>query len=259
LLQLSQMKDVLVATKDIPANTIVDESLIQKRQVPSTYMQPGAIGDVEAVKGRVTAIPVPMGAQVINTYLQDSGRAALAFDVPRGRRAITIAVNDVTGVAGLARPGNFVDVLGTFSFGRPTSYQGGQLVFADEKTETRLLLQNLQVAAVEKERKRDRPVPRRYTTVEEAEERAQAEQEEAIAAQQRSVSTVTLMATPDEAQQLVLAQEVGSLTLMLRSNIDAGQVVDLGSLDTIGLLKVPIPLKPRPRPSWREMRGSTPF
>ena len=102
-------------------------------------------------------------------------------------------------------------------------------------------------------------MPRRYTTVEEAQERAQAEQEEAIAAQQRSVSTVTLMATPDEAQQLVLAQEVGSLTLMLRSNIDAGQVVDLGSLDTIGLLKVPIPLKPRPRPSWREMRGSTPF
>jgi pilus assembly protein CpaB len=259
LLQLSQMKDVLVATKDIPANTIIDEQLVQRRQVPSTYMQPGAIGDVEAVKGRVTSIPIPLGAQIINTYLQDSGRAALAFDVPRGRRAITIGVSDVTGVSGLARPGNFVDILGTFSFGRPTTYQGGQLVYADEKTETRLLLQNLQVAAVEKEKKRDRPVPRRYTTVEEAEERAQMEQEEAIASQQRSVSNVTLMATPDEAQQLVLAQEVGTLTLMLRSNIDAGQVVDLGSLDTIGLLKVPIPLKPRPRPSWREMRGSTPF
>ncbi len=157
LLQLSQMKDVLVATKDIPANTIIDEQLVQRRQVPSTYMQPGAIGDVEAVKGRVTSIPIPLGAQIINTYLQDSGRAALAFDVPRGRRAITIAVSDVTGVAGLARPGNFVDILGTFSFGRPTTYQGGQLVYADEKTETRLLLQNLQVAAVEKERKRDRP------------------------------------------------------------------------------------------------------
>ena len=34
LLQLSQMKDVLVATKDIPANTIIDESLVQRRQVP---------------------------------------------------------------------------------------------------------------------------------------------------------------------------------------------------------------------------------
>ena len=209
LLQLSQMKDVMVATKDIPANTIMDESLVQRRQVPSTYMQPGALSDAEAVKGRVTSIPIPLGAQILNTYLQDSGRAALAFDVPRGRRAVTIAVNDVTGIAGLARPGNFVDVLGTFSFGRPTNYQGGQLVFADEKTETRMLLQNLQVAAIEKERKRDRPIPRRYTTVEEAQERAQAEQEEAIAAQQRSVSTVTLMATPDEAQQLVLAQEVG--------------------------------------------------
>ena len=61
LLQLSQMKDVLVATKDIPANTIIDEQLVQRRQVPSTYMQPGAIGDVEAVKGRVTSIPDSAG------------------------------------------------------------------------------------------------------------------------------------------------------------------------------------------------------
>ena len=129
--------------------------------------------------------------------------------MPRGRRAITIAVSGVTGVAGLARPGNFVDILGTFSFGRPTSYQGGQLVYADEKTETRLLLQNLQVAAVERGSARAGPC-RAPLRERRGSRRAARPMEEGAAAQrERSVSTVTLMATPDEAQQLVLAQEVG--------------------------------------------------
>jgi pilus assembly protein CpaB len=260
LLQLSQMKDVVVATQDILANTIIDEQLVIRKQVPSTYVQPRALSDVSEVRGRVTAVPVPSGAQILSTYLEDAGRVALAYDVPRGRRAITIAVSDVTGIAGLMRPGNFVDVLGTFQFGRPTGFQGGQMVFADEKTETRLMLQNLQVAAVEKEHSRERPAPHRFTTAEEAQERAALDEEEANAARERSVSTVTLLATPEEAQQLVLAQEIGTLTLMLRSNLDAGQVVDIGSLDTLGLLKVPIPVKPRPRPSWREYRGTlSPF
>ena len=62
--------------------------------------------------------------------------------------------------------------------------------------------------------------------------------------------------TPEQVQEIVLAQEVGSLSLSLRSNLDAGEVVDLERLDTLKLLQVEIPLKPRPGPSWREIRGS---
>jgi pilus assembly protein CpaB len=261
LLELAETRDVLVASRDILPNTIIDEQLVLKKRVPTAYVQPQSLTDVNEVRGRVAAVPIPSGAQILGTYLEEGGRMALAYEVPRGRRAVTVAVDEVTGVAGLARPGNFVDILGTFQFGRPTGFQGGQMVYADEKTETRLLLQNIQVVAVQREHRRGGPPPRRYTTEAEAQQQAkqQAEQEQLAQRSERTVSTVTVLASPEQSQQLVLAQELGTLTLILRSNLDAGQVVDLGSLDALGLLKVPIPVKPKARPAWREFRGSMPF
>ena len=60
---------------------------------------------------------------------------------------------------------------------------------------------------------------------------------------------------PRQTQELILAQEIGTLTLALRSTLDEGMAADLGSLDPLGLLKVPIPPIPKPRPWWRELRG----
>ena len=70
------------------------------------------------------------------------------------------------------------------------------------------------------------------------------------------MTNVTLLVSPEQVQQVVLAQELGRLTLALRSNLDAGQVIDLGSMDQLKLLGVQTPVKPKAaRPAWREMRG----
>lgn len=260
LLQLAEMKDVLVAREDILPNTVIDETVVMRIQVPSTYLQPKAVADLREAVGRVVTVPVPKGAHLLGTYLEEAGRTALAYDIARGTRGITLAVSDVTGVAGLVRPGNFVDIFGTFNFGRPVGIKEGQMQYADEKTETRLLLQNVRVVAVGREHRRDRPQPRRVGEGEGT--LADMEAQEAEAARQRRESTVanvTVLVGPQQAQELVLAQELGTLTLALRSNLDAGLVVDLGSLDALGLLKVPIPVKPRSRPAWREIRGSPVF
>lgn len=252
LLQLSEMKDVLIANRDVPANLVIDERMVERIQIPSKYVQPKAISDVKEVVGRVAAVPIAQGAQIVGPQLEDAGRAALAYEVPRGRRAVTLAISDVTGVGGLVRPGNFVDIVGTFNFGRPTSAQGGTMQYADERTETRTLMQNVFVVAVNQEHRRERPAPRRPVLPEELPE--EPEGPEAI-----TVNNVTVLVAPSQVQELVLAQEIGQLTLALRSNLDAGQVVDLGVLDPFGLLKVPIPVKPRSRPAWREMRGPSIF
>lgn len=252
LLQLSEMKDVLIANRDVPANLVIDERMVERIQIPSKYVQPKAISDVKEVVGRVAAVPIAQGAQIVGPQLEDAGRAALAYEVPRGRRAVTLAISDVTGVGGLVRPGNFVDIIGTFNFGRPTSAQGGTMQYADERTETRTLMQNVFVVAVNQEHRRERPAPRRPALPEELPE--EPEGPEAI-----TVNNVTVLVAPAQVQELILAQEIGQLTLALRSNLDAGQVVDLGVLDPFGLLKVPIPVKPRSRPAWREMRGPSIF
>jgi pilus assembly protein CpaB len=238
---------------------VLDERLMQRIQVPAKYLQPKALSDVAAARGRVLSVPVPSGAQILGTYLTDLGETALSYEVPRGRRAITIAVSDVTGVGGLVRPGNFVDVLGTFEYGRPTGYQNGRVTYADERTETMTMMQNVQVVAVEREHARERPTARTQAEALTLGQQEAAIEEEAAAREAertRSISNVTVIVAPQQVQELVLAQQVGTLTLSLRSNLDAGQVVDLGRLDPLGLLKVQVPVKPRPTPSWREIRGT---
>lgn len=258
LLQIAEMKDVLVATQDILQNTIIDERLVQQIQVPAKYLQPRAVADTREVFGRIVTVPVPRGAQILGTFLEDVGSEALAYEVPRSQRAVTIAVNDITGVAGLVRPGNFVDIIGTFEYGKPAGYQQGRLAFTDEKTETLTLMQNVQVVAVEKEHQREQPPARQGQAGLTIAQQAQLEANQKAAARTaaQDVRNVTVLVSPQQVQELVLAQNLGSLTLALRSNLDTGQVMDLGRLDALGLLKVPIPPKPRAQPAWREFRGT---
>ena len=257
LLQLGAMKDVVVASQDILANTVIDESMLQRIQVPAKYVQPQAISEPRDLRGRVAVVPVPKGGQILNTFLEDEGRQALAYEVPVGRRAVSIGITSVTSVGGLVRPGNFVDIMGTFELGRPLGYEGGRMKYADERTETQVLMQNVQIVAIGREHRRER----------------QARQPAAgqpmgiageVAAQSQAQNgpppfdNVTVILSARDAQALVLAQEVGTLTLVLRSNLDTGQIQDLGPLDPLSLLKVPIPVKPRSGggPMFREMRGA---
>jgi pilus assembly protein CpaB len=225
------MQNVVVAREAIAAGTAIDARLVQRLSVPRKYRQPQTFPTVEEVAGRVAVVPIAAGAQVAGGMLADAGAEALSFEVPRGRRAVAITVTDDTGVGGLIRPGNFVDIIGTFQFGRPIGTQGGRTTYADEKTEVRTMMQNVFVVAVNKELRR---------------ERIQDETAGSGGGTQstRALRTVTLLVDPMRVQELVLAQEVGDLTLSLRSSLDE-TAVDLPFLDPLGLLKVPIPLKPK--------------
>src|SRR3990172_8232371 len=81
LLQLSAMRDVLVTTQDVLAQSVLDERMLQRIQVPAKYVQPQAIADSRDLIGRVVAVPIPRGAQVLGTYLENAGEMALAYEV----------------------------------------------------------------------------------------------------------------------------------------------------------------------------------
>ena len=248
LLELSDLQNVYVATVDIQPNTILDESLLQLVQVPATYVQPTALGTLDAIVGRVTVVPIPRGMQIVGMSLEQTGRMALSQEVPRGRRAVTISVSNATGVGGLVEPGNYVDILGTFEFGRPVSNQGGVIQYADERTETRVLLQDVLVLAVNQTHRGTRP-PATLANPE------QPDADENVIATPDSVENVTLLVDPPQVQELILAQQIGFLTLALRSDFDEGETENLDTLDPLGLLDVDIPIKPRRRDPWQEIRG----
>jgi pilus assembly protein CpaB len=246
LLQMSALQDVVVTTKDVLANTALDERMIQVTQVPRKFVQPGAVGTVAEVVGRVAAVPMPQGAQVTGTSLIEGGAESLAVNVPKGMRAIAIAVGDVTGVGGQLRPGNFVDVGGTFEYGVPSGTAGGQITYAQERTETVTIAQNVQVVSIGGE-----PVATGGSSSASEEETKARPGPPALA----SLTSVTLLVTPAQVQELVLAQQIGALTFSLRSSLDSAPV-DLIRLDENAFLRVPMPLKPRSQPVWREMRGA---
>jgi len=110
----------------------------------------------------------------------------LAPTIPVGMRAVTVRVNDVAGDAGFVLPGLRVDVLVT---GRPPT---------GDSTMTATVLQNVLVLSAGQAMQSDA----RGTPV--------------------SVSTVTLLVTPGDAETLTLANGEGRLQLILRNSSDEG-------------------------------------
>jgi pilus assembly protein CpaB len=254
LLSQSEPQTVIVAIADIPGNSVIDAGMFEARTVPAAFAQPRAITRPEDVQGRVATLPIASGTQILATMLGNEAEDALAYEVPAGQRAVTISAADVMGVGGLVRPGNRVDIIGTFEYGRPTGIsQQGIITYADERTETRLMMQDVRVLAVDQEHRRRAAPPRPVAPpVDETMEAP------ALPAD-RSVQNVTLLVSLRQAQELILAQEIGTLTLALRSNLDAGRVESLPNMDPMTLLGVPTPVKRRPVPVWREFRGPSGF
>jgi pilus assembly protein CpaB len=115
----------------------------------------------------------------------------LAFIVPSGKRAISIPVDDVSGVAGLLKPGDRVDVVAVV----PEPDATGQ----KETPTSFVIMQNISILAVNGK----------------LEEEKTTKKEEKLAQ-----GTVTLAVTPEESRRLLLANQKGVIRLMLRSPVD---------------------------------------
>jgi pilus assembly protein CpaB len=136
----------------------------------------------------------------------------LSAVIAEGKRAMTVRVNDVVGVAGFALPGNFVDVMLNAQQDRP----GGQ---PNQISIT--VLEQVLVLAVAQEASRDDTKP-------------------------KVVSAVTLELSPADAEKLDLARSVGTLSLVLRNQLDKSPVATSGVtkaelLKTAAVIKAPPP------------------
>src|SRR6202035_5088240 len=65
------------------------------------------------VEGKVTAVNVSAGQMLMVPMFAKEGESALAANVAKDKRAVTVRVDDVIGVAGFLLPGNRVDVVAT--------------------------------------------------------------------------------------------------------------------------------------------------
>lgn len=176
---------VVVASRDIDPGQVLDASALQTVAWPSAVLPKGVFNETARLEGRVIKSSLARGEPVLDSRLAPEGtRGGLSAVIGEGRRAITVKVNEVIGVAGFALPGNYVDVL----VSTQDEADRAQMV-------SRIVLERILVLAVAQEASRDETRP-------------------------KVVSAVTLEVSPHQAARLDLARSVGQLSLVLRNQID---------------------------------------
>jgi pilus assembly protein CpaB len=235
----------LVATKDIRANVRLDETMVKLIDVPRQWQQPKALTSVDDILGQITAVPIFANEQIVSTKLVTADEAGLAFYVPQGYRAVSLAVDVYNAVGGHIKPGNHVDVLGTFDFG-----SGDKM---DLRTVT--IMQDVWVLAVVDDI--GRPTERDVVREPEGSSSDDAPPEKPPGPSEKvsSQATVSLAVKPADAQKLVMAQEMGKLTVTLRSLWEAEGSVTLDQATAASALGIAQQVRYKSRPAYRLIEG----
>jgi Flp pilus assembly protein CpaB len=104
--------DTLLAAQDIPLGTVVTAEMFSVQKIAVGSRDAGVLGDPSQAIGRTTAVSILQGAQV---HASDFQNRAIQLGVPTGKRAMAIAVNELSGVASLVTAGDSVDVIITLT------------------------------------------------------------------------------------------------------------------------------------------------
>lgn len=128
--------EVATASRTLSPGDEVRPEDVALRPISADDAPEGTFVDVTQVIGRVVTVPMVKGQPVLESCLAPQGTAAgIQALVPEGMRAISLEVNEFSGLSGMLRPGSFVDIIST--------------IHAEgEETMARTVVQNVQVKAV---------------------------------------------------------------------------------------------------------------
>jgi pilus assembly protein CpaB len=212
---------IVVANGDINLGQRLTPEMLKLAEWPADSQPKGAFTDPQKLSGRVLRSSVLLGEPVSEAKLAPAGTlGGLSALITEGKRAITVRVNDVIGVAGFALPGNYVDIIVSTQKDPPLNSNGLR-----EQSISKIVLERMLVLAVAQEVNRDETKP-------------------------RVVNAVTLEVTPEQAETLDLARSVGTLSLALRNQVDPQSAKTAGATKLTLLPEVEQPAaKPKPAPA----------
>ena len=183
---------IVVAKSDIPPGAPITPDVISISEWPRTSVPKGSFSDAAQLKDRVINTGLSAGEPILESKLAPLGsKGGLSAVITPGKRALTVSVNEIVGVAGFALPGNFVDVMVNTQDDR-----GNQV--------SKIVLEKILVLAVAQEAERDPTKP-------------------------KVVSAVTLELSPEDSEKLDLARSIGSLSLVLRNQLDSEDLASEGA------------------------------
>jgi pilus assembly protein CpaB len=194
-----ETQNVIVAAKDIPAGTALNDDIIKKGmfkvvQWPKTSVPAGAFSSPEQVIGKTIRVKILANEPILESRLAGEG-AGLTMRLEAGKRAMAVKVDEIIGVSGFIVPDDRVDVIVT------TTPPGSQN--QDDKI-SKIVLQNKRVLSVAQsvEQKDGKPQVAR---------------------------SITMEVSPEESEKLSLASQEGQIVLALRGTGDDVDAKTTGS------------------------------
>lgn len=182
---------ILVAAMDLPLGTKIEARHISKMEMIAGKEPSGSFHHASEIEGKVAKAPINTGQILMASMFFKPGEGStLAAIVDPNKRAVTVRVDDVIGVAGFLLPGNRVDVVATRKIGMDQA-------FSDT------ILSNIKVLAVDQTA-------------------AAANSNEPVV-----VRAVTLEVTPQQAETLLRCKALGTIQLTLRNPLDHSDARDV--------------------------------
>jgi pilus assembly protein CpaB len=209
--QSRDLVSVVAASRDLPLGKRILTEDLKMLSLDRKDLPKGVFLKSSDLIDRSVAVPIIAGEIVLNGKLtaKGSGEGLTALIEP-GMRAVSVQINEISGVSGFIQPGTRVDVLFTRTFSN-----------GDAATTT--ILQNVKIIAYGR----------------------QLDPAAKVDARDTRPTVATLLVTQDQAQKLVLAEQRGRIQLVLRNGLDdeVNEVADpVGSAD----LGIEEPRKPQP-------------
>jgi len=215
-------QNLVVAAVPLQLGARLDANNLRVIPWPANQPVAGMFTRIEDCVNRAVITNLAENEPVLDSKLapKESG-VGLPATIPEGMRAISVAVNEVVGVAGFVAPGTMVDVLVT-----------GQMQGQGNNKITRTILENVRVLAAGQKIEQDKD------------------------GKPQTVPVITLLVTPDEATQLTMGATEGKIQLALRNTIDTKKNDPAAVLQAVlfappGGIKPPVPAhsgKPRSLP-----------
>jgi len=207
--------NLVVAKRDLVRGDSLSSDNVAVRAIPADFAQSGAVLPEQfgSIEGEAIDFDLKAGEMLMWSQMEGKKVPTFSARIESGRRAITVAVDEINSISGLLEPGDLIDLLVTLD------RQGQKLTVP--------LMQGVRVMAT-----------------------GQRSADDPKSGERRLYSTVTLNTDPRQAQTVVIAREAGRLTALLRNPQDTtpldGMQADLMTLlatrPPIGTATAAVPL-----------------
>lgn len=201
----SMLELIVVARTKIAAGTTIEASMVTTKKFYKTMIPKDAIraGELSRVLGDTPRSDIQANEALLSSHFMEGGAlglssTVLAGAIETGERAITVRVDAETGVSGLIRPGDFVDIIGTFD--KPGT---------NPQRVTLTLLQAVPVLAIGSQVGSSRSAERAGV----------------------NYSTITLSVTPEEAELIEFSRRKTKLVFVMRGAEDLTTDVEIPQVD----------------------------